>query len=282
MAKILIGALAAIALAVAGFFGFQSYMQHQVAAQVDAAFEQIRRTGGKASHGVVKFDLLKRTITVADIQGETAAQPPLSVKIGSFTASGVSQPDAMHVTADSIDATDVEVSGGTAAPAGFHIDYKAPRITLKDYSGPLAVRGQPASSSIVDLYRFGLEQFSAISAASVAVPSLVATMDVGMAATVGGDITYSDLAVEGIKSGKIASIKCASFDFALTTQQAGRTDKLNGNVVNLVSSDIDTGAIAAVLDPNNANDDNYHGAYRQVSTGAYTIVSGKAIRASRG
>src|ERR1700720_3795253 len=102
MVKILTGLVAAIVIAAAGFFGFQFYMQHRVAGEVEAAFEQIRATGGKASHGKVSFDLLKRTVTVADIAGETPAQPPVSVKIASVTASGVGQPDAARFSADSI------------------------------------------------------------------------------------------------------------------------------------------------------------------------------------
>jgi hypothetical protein len=46
MRKILIGLVAAIVVAAAGFFGFQFYVQHRVATQVEAAFEQIRASGG--------------------------------------------------------------------------------------------------------------------------------------------------------------------------------------------------------------------------------------------
>ena len=94
MVKILIGLVAAIVVAVAGFFGFQFYTQHRIASEIDAAFEQIRAAGGKASHGQVSFDLGAAPSTVADFIAESAAQSPVSVKIASLTASGVSQPDA--------------------------------------------------------------------------------------------------------------------------------------------------------------------------------------------
>ena len=79
MTKILYGAIAALVVAVGGFFGFQFYAEHRVANEIDAALEQIRAAGGKASRGKVSFDLLSRTITVADIAGETAAHPQVSV-----------------------------------------------------------------------------------------------------------------------------------------------------------------------------------------------------------
>ena len=78
---------------------------------MDTAFADLRASGTKATHGKVAFDLWSRTITVADIAGESAAQPPLSVKIGRFVATGVSQPEAGRFAAERIDAADVEVSG---------------------------------------------------------------------------------------------------------------------------------------------------------------------------
>ena len=54
MTKILIGLVAAILIATGAFFGFHFYMQHRVAGEIEAAFEQIRSTGGKAS-GPVSF-----------------------------------------------------------------------------------------------------------------------------------------------------------------------------------------------------------------------------------
>src|ERR1019366_8072632 len=81
MVKILTGMAAAIVIALAGFFGFEFYIQHRVAGEVEAALEQIRAAGGKASHGKVSFDLFNRTVTVADIAAESAAQPQVSVRI---------------------------------------------------------------------------------------------------------------------------------------------------------------------------------------------------------
>jgi hypothetical protein len=100
MRKILIGLVAAIAVATAGFFGFQFYVQHRVATQIEAAFEQIRAGGGKASHGKVSFDPWSRTVIIADIAGESAAQPALVVKIASVTARGASEKDGTRFSAD--------------------------------------------------------------------------------------------------------------------------------------------------------------------------------------
>ena len=116
MVKILIGLITAVVVAAAGFFGFQFYTQHQIANQIDAAFEQIRAAGGKASHGKVSFDLWSRTVEVADFATESAAQSPVSVKIAKLTVLGPSQPAPERFSADSIDATDIEVGHQRGEP----------------------------------------------------------------------------------------------------------------------------------------------------------------------
>src|SRR5262249_53919091 len=151
-----------IVIAVAGFFGFQYYTQHRIAGEIETAFEQIRAAGGKASHGKISFDLPSRTVTIADIAAQSAAQPPVSVKITRITATGVSQPGAARFSAESIEAADVEF-GAAMTPPGSTVTYKAPRIIVKDYSGPAGLQPAPASSSTLDLYRLALEQFAAVS-----------------------------------------------------------------------------------------------------------------------
>jgi hypothetical protein len=277
MVKILMGLAAAIVIAVAGFFGFEFYMQHRVAGEVEAAFEQIRATGGKASHGKVSFDRLNRTVTVADIAGESAAQPPVSVKIARVTASGVSQPDPTRFSADSVEATDIEVGLAMTGPAGLNLTYKAPRITAKDYSGPASLQRPPASSSFIDVYRFALEQFAAITASSITAPSLAGTMNFGAAASGGGEFTYSGFAMQGIKNGKIDVTKVDGVVFNITMQQAGKTDKITGNLANIASYDVDINAAAAMFDPQKANDDRYYRAYRQVSAGPYIVTSAQGM-----
>ena len=136
MVKILMGLAVAIAIAAGGFFGFGFYTQQRVASEVEAAFEQIRAAGGKASHGKVSFDLSTRTVTIADIVTESNAPTPVSVKIASFTAFGARQPDPARFAADTIEAADIEIGLSMAAQPGGRVTYKAPRITVKDYSGP--------------------------------------------------------------------------------------------------------------------------------------------------
>ncbi len=278
MAKILIGLVAAVAVAVAGFFGFEFYMQHRIAGDVEAAFDQMRATGSKASHGKVSFDLWNRTVTIADIAAESTAQPPLSVKVASFTASGASHPDSTRFSANTIEASGVEIDATLASQAGSHLAYQLPRITIKDYSGPGTLQRQPASSSPIDLYRYGLEQLASVTASSVTVPSATGTVNFGAATIGAGDLVYSGLALNDIKNGKIASMRVDRAIFTVDTQQTGKAVKVTGEIANVVSYDFDAGAAAAVLDPQKANDDRIYRVYRQMTAGPYTVTFGQDLR----
>jgi hypothetical protein len=280
MVRILTGLVAVILVGMVGFFGFQFYAQHRIESEIDTAFDQIRASGGRASHGPVSFDLKSRTVTIADIVGESAAQPPVSIKIASLTATGVGQPDATRFSADSIEVTDVEIGAAMPTETISRVVYKLPRMTVKDYSGPISAQRLPTSASFIELYRFGFEQLASITAASVTAPDLTGTIKFSAAVPTGGgggDFAYSGLAIEGIKDGKIASIKTDNLVFTTNPPQLGKVEKLTVNVVNMASYDIDAGAMAAIFDPQKANDDRYYRAYRQISAGPYILTSGQGL-----
>lgn len=277
MVKILMGLAAAVVIAVGGFFGFEFYTQHRATSDVEAVFEQIRSGGGKASHGKVSFDLKTRTLKIAAIATESATQPPVTMKVAGITAMGVGQADAGRFSADSIEISDIEISGSFTGTAGGHISYKVPKIELKDYSGPAGLPARPASSSIIDAYRPVLEQFASVSASSITAPSIVGTMT-NFGAVTSAEFTYTGIALREIKSGKIASARIDRNAFTASTQQAGKSDKLTGEILNFASRDIDTAAVAAILDPQKANEDKYQRFYGQTTAGPYTISSAQGMR----
>jgi hypothetical protein len=275
MAKILMGLAAVVVIAVGGFFGFEFYTQHRVASEVEAAFEQIRAGGGKASHGKVSFDLKSRALRIDDIATESASQPPVRVKIASITATGVGQPDATRFSADAIEVADFELNARMAAGADWQVAYKVPRITAKDFSGPASPPRPPASSSMIDQYRFLIEQIGAVTASSITAPSIAGTMNSGNPALGSGEFAYSNVALRDIKAGKIAAVTVDRMTFTGTSQPKGKAEKVTGELASLAAQDVDAVAAATILDPQRANDDQYYRVYRQITAGAYTISSGQ-------
>ncbi|MFX5964744.1 hypothetical protein ABTE57_19475, partial [Acinetobacter baumannii] len=85
----------------------------------------------------------------------------------------------------------------------------------------------------------------------------------------GAEFTYSNVTLEGIAGGKVAANRIDEISLTTTTLQAGKPDKITGRITAISSADLDTGAIAAMLDPQATKDDSVRRIYRQASIGTY-------------
>ncbi|WP_027523895.1 hypothetical protein [Bradyrhizobium sp. Ec3.3] len=277
MRRILIGLIALALLAGGGWLGFNLYAQHRVTADVEAAFDQIRGRGGKANHGKVAFDLMTRTLTVEDIAVEPGQQSQMHIKIAGVRAIGMRQADQGQFSADTIEFSGIEFAIDSAVgPSQMKAAYKIAQATIRDYTGAIGARALPPSNAITDLYRFGLEQFTSVSASAIEVPTIAATIVTkpDTAKPEGGDLTYSGLAMKNLRHGKVEATRADRFAFTFKTAQPGKSGQFTGELSNLVMSDFDAGSMLAALDPEKANDDGTHQMYRQVSAGPYTVTSG--------
>lgn len=280
MKRILIGLVVAAVLAAGGWFGFNLYAQHRATAEVEAAFEQIRSGGGKASHGKVAFDLPSRTLTIEDINVEPGRAPLASIKAASFKAVGVRQVDETRVAADNVEIDGMELAiDGAAGAVSMKVTYRIPQLTLTNYSGPARVQGAPASDSLLDAYRFGLEQFASITAGSLNVPTVTAAM-AGITGGGTGEIVYTGLTFRNINRGKIDAAKVDRAVVAINVQQP-RPDKVTSGFSGVTIEDFDANVVIAALNPEKATDDSYHRVYRQIST-AYAMTSTSGIGAKIG
>jgi hypothetical protein len=279
MKRVLIGVLALAVVAIAGLFGINWYAQNRAAREVETAFDQIRSTGTKASHGKVSFDLRTRTLTIADITTESASQPPVTVKIGGVIATGVSQPDPGRIAASRIESSDLEIGAQAEGPSTVRMTYKAPKLLIKDYVGPARGERPPAGASPLEIYGFLLKQFASISASSVSIPAITGAFDLGAATLGRGEFTYANLVLDGIKDGRIASEKIGDISFTMDVQQPkAQNQKMSGHLVDITCSDIDTTAIAAALDSKSAGDEGIHRVYQRASAGPYELTSSLGVQ----
>ncbi|MFK4578469.1 hypothetical protein [Bradyrhizobium ottawaense] len=278
MKRILIGLIVAAVLGAGGWFGFNLYVQHRATSEVEAAFEQLRAGGGKASHGKIGFELGTRTLTIEDITIAPGEQPQAQIKIAGIKGAGVRLIDDNSFSADSIDVTGFEVALDQVGAAKLKASYKIPQLTLRDYAGPVHAGNAPTGGSLIELYRYVLDQYASITASSVTAPTLTMTFDASGSAAGTGEVAYSGLAIQNLKRGKIDAMKADRAVFTIDVPQPGKQDKLTGDLSNVVVNDFDATAIAAALDPQKTGDDSYHRVYRQISAGPYVLKSTQGIR----
>lgn len=278
MKRILIGVIVAAMLGASGWFGFNLYVQHRTTSEVEAAFEQMRSGGGKASHGKITFELATRTLTIEDINIEPA--PPLlaNVKVAKVTAVGVRQPDEAHFSADSIEASGVEVGFTSTEPTTVKANYKIPQISARDVSGPTRAASAPPSGSITDMYRFMLAQYATVSASSIAVPTVAVNVDAGTGNVGSGDYVYSGLAVQNVNRGKIETAKTDRITYTIDLAQPGKPAKMSGELSGLAAYDFDATAVRAALEQQGSSDDSFHRIYRRISANSYTATTAPGMR----
>lgn len=278
MKRILIGLIAIAVLAAGGWFGFNLYAKHRATAEIEAAFEQIRSSGGKASHGKVEFDLINRTLTIADIAVTPGSQPQAQVRIARIKGTGVRQIDDSRFSADSIEISGLDVALDQVGPTKVKGSYKIPQVTVRDYAGPLHSATAPADGSLIDLYRYILGQYVNVTATSLAAPTLTMSYDSGSGPGGSGEFTYSGLTIQNLKHGKIDAMKADRATISVNVKQPGKPDRLTGELSNVIVNDFDAAAIIAALDPKTSNDETYHRVYRHISAGPYALKTAQGMR----
>lgn len=278
MKRILIGLIVAAVLGAGEWFGFNLYVQHRATAEVEAAFEQIRKQGGKASHGKITFELATRTLTIEDIAVEPAQPQLANVKVAKVTAVGVRQPDEAHFSADSIEVLGVEVAFTSTERAKLKANYKIPQISARDFSGPTRAAAAPLSGSIVDMYHFMLAQYAAVSASSIAAPTVAVNIDAGTGNAGSGEYVYAGLSIQNVNSGKIETAKTDRLTYTLDLAQPGKPAKMTGELSGLAAYDFDATPVRAALDQQGSSDDSFHRIYRRISVNSYMVTTAPGVR----
>lgn len=281
MKRILIGLIAVAVLAAGGWFGFSLYAKHRVTAEIEAALEQIRSRGGKASHGKIGFDLPSRTLTIEDIAVDPGQQSQTQIKIANVRATGVRQPDEGQFSADTLEVSELEITTEAPGPSPSKVRYTVPLAMLRNYSGPLHGRPAPMSDSPIDIYRFAIEQLAVATVSSITAPSIVSTLDTSLGRSSNSEVRSVGLSIQDIKNGRAGSLTIDTLTYVVDAlhDPGTKIDKLSGTLSNIIASDINLDVAAATLDPQKANDENYRRMYQHVSAGPYVVTSTQGAHA---
>src|ERR1700681_814991 len=161
MRKIPAGIVAIIVLLGVGSYGLTLRAQQQAEQALTDAVAALRAALGSGSVGKIEVDPLNRAFKVSDIELQTDVTPRTTFKIRELTATGIDFASDGRLSAERIDALDVEISGSIGLqPVALNAVYKAPRITITGFSGPLTALRPVDTSAAMDAARLLLEQLS--------------------------------------------------------------------------------------------------------------------------
>ena len=202
MRKVLAGLAVALIVGVGGYFGVVYWAQYVVAREVEAVLDGWRASLGSATHGRIEFDLWTRTLKVSDVVVQSRTAPHPKIALAQVIASGID----LSGKATRVEIVDLETSDMLPGRAGVRMDQKAPHVTLTGFSArPLAPR---KVASMFDMTRLWLDQFSAITAATIEVPSLTVTLTPIEGATrspaLSAEYTYTNLVLRDVHDGRFA------------------------------------------------------------------------------
>src|SRR5439155_4165658 len=129
-----------------------------------------------------------------------------------------------------------------------------------DYSGPAGPMRRTDSSSLLEMWRFALEHFVAVTATSASIPSVMISMAPLDGAKTplpsAGEYSYSDMSIRDVRDGRIAAITIDKVKLSTSITAPGQGPQpFNGEVEKIAAYDIDAGATLALFDPAKAKDD---------------------------
>ncbi len=270
MRKLVVGLFVALGLGACAYFVAIHWAERTAARKIDSMLDHWRSGGGAASRGRVAFDPWTRTLRVADVALQSPSAAGEKIAVEELVAVGV-DPSGR---ARRLELVGLQTSHALSGLAGVRVEQKAPRVTLADFSKRPPAR--TGGGSPLDAARRWLEQFSAIAASSIEVPSLTVTMtpaangrrpDVPGAA----EYVYTNLVLRDVADGRVAEATVDQIAFS----GSGRMNRgFAGEMAKVSVRGIDMGPVLAFLDPSRPRDEGYRRVYREMSAGPYTARFG--------
>jgi hypothetical protein len=271
MRKVIVSLGVVLVAGVGAYFGVDYWARNAVAREVDAMLDGWRASVGSATRGRIELDLWTRTVRITDVVVQRRSEPHPKVTVGLVVASGFD----LSGKPARIELVDVALSSVRPGRPSMVVHQTAPSVTLTEFSArPVAPRKVVTA---LDGVRLWLEQFRAITAARIEIPSLTVTMTANnggrTSAPSFSQYTYANLVLREVHDGKIAE---ATIDGVSLSDNVGPPHfVLKGEIGKSSVLDADVAPLLTFLDPSrSAKAEGYQRMYRQVSMGPYTLQMG--------
>ncbi|MEP9352066.1 hypothetical protein ABLE93_00555 [Xanthobacter sp. KR7-65] len=283
LARIAVAVGLVAVLAAAGWFGFSAWSRAKVRAEVDQAFASMREAGAKADFADATFDAVDQAVTVTGIS-ITSADGTASVKIARLLARGAEGPHDRRVTLEALDLDGLEIALSGDAAAGGTITYSVPQVMIDRYNGPMTLIATGEGKGPFGALRVALRQLGATTAAKVTIPEAKGRIAPAGAPAV--EVSYTNLAAEGVNAGAVRSLIIDRSTFVTTTpppeptaappgSPAPAPAKVTARLDGLVAAQIDTAPLLLMTQqdgPTGKVAETYGRIYGKVVTGPYVVT----------
>jgi hypothetical protein len=209
-------------------------------------------------------------VSLSNVVAQTASEPKASLRIGRIIASGIGTPRAGRVPADRLEIEDLQIDGTIAGGAALHVTYKIPRLEFVDYTGPTVPLYPVDADSPMEAIRLALQQFVAITATSVTIPTLTVSLTAKDSPLGAVEYGYSGIVLRNIGEGRVASTVVDRMVGAVNTAGLNGVGGFTVEMARMETLDFDVGPILAVL--SGSADNQYRRIYQKVSAGPYTVT----------
>jgi hypothetical protein len=270
MRKVVTGVLAILIAGTGGYFGARGWAQQQVEQEVETSLAAMRAGGGNVTHGPVEIDLLRRRVSLSNVVAETVGEARTSLRIGRVVATGIGQPRAGSLSAAQLEIDDLEIDGTVAVGAGLHVTYRIPRLEFADYSGPAVLLYPIDAASATEAMRAALQQFIAVTASSLAIPTLTVSLAAKEARLSAVEYGYSGIVLRNIGEGRIGSTTVDRVVAAVNGTDANGPTGFTAELDGMQTLDVDLGPLLAVL--SGSGDDHYRRVYKKITAGSYSVT----------
>lgn len=270
MRKVVTGVLAILIAGTGGYFGARGWAQQQVEQEVETSLAAMRAGGGNVTHGPVEIDLLRRRVSLSNVVAETVGEARTSLRIGRVVATGIGQPRAGSLSAAQLEIDDLEIDGTVAVGAGLHVTYRIPRLEFADYSGPAVLLYPIDAASATEAMRAALQQFIAVTASSLAIPTLTVSLAAKEARLSAVEYGYSGIVLRNIGEGRIGSTTVDRVVAAVNGTDANGPTGFTAELDGMQTLDVDLGPLLAVL--SGSGDDHYRRVYQKITAGSYSVT----------
>ena len=268
MRKVVTGVLAILIVGTGGYFGARGWAQQQVEQEVETSLATMRAGGGNVTRGPVEIDLLRRQFSLSNVVAEMAGEAKASLRVGRVVATGIGQPRAGRMSATQLEIDDLEIDG--IVGAGLHVTYKIPRLEFADYTGPTALLQPIDVASPIEAIHAALQQFIAVTASSLAIPTLTISVTAKESSLAAVEYGYSGIVLRNIGEGRIGSTNVDRVVAAVSGADPNGPSGFTAEVNDIQTLDVDLGPILAVL--NGSADDHYQRVYRKITAGSYAVT----------